>query len=254
VVIPFFTGNRPNAAFNAMTEIQSDVKSQYQAVVFQINRRLTNGLQVQANYTRSKATDTGQQSTTFTTTNVPFNVFDRSYDNGRSNFDIPHKLTVSAVYNTHNLNVGDGVIGRNLLNGFTFAPIFNLLSGAPYSAFISSASGGTQSGLTGSGGPARVPFVGRNTYRQPKFVNVDLRVSRRFKFTENTNVEVLAEGFNIFNRTQVTGVNTTQYQASTIAGSNDLNLTYQSPFGTTSAAGATVFRERQIQLAVRFEF
>jgi len=254
VSIPFFTGARPNAAFNAMTEIQSDITSQYQAIVFQFNRRLTNGLQVQANYTRSKATDTGQTSTTFTTTNVPFDTFDRTFDNGRSNFDIPNKLTVSAVYNTHNLNVGDGKVGRNLFNGFTIAPIFNLLSGAPYSAFISSASGGTQSGLTGSGGPARITFVGRNAYRQPKFVNVDLRISRRFKFTETANVEVLAEGFNIFNRTQVTGVNTTMYQASTIAGSNDLNLTYQPAFGTTNAAGATVFRERQIQLAVRFEF
>jgi outer membrane receptor protein involved in Fe transport len=251
-VIPFFNGARPNSAFNSMTEIQSDIKSEYEAIVFQLNRRLTNGLQFLANYTRSRARDTGQTSTTFTINNNPFNVFDRTSDNGVSNFDTPNKLTVSAVYNVHNFNVGSGKVGRNIFNGFTISPIFNWLSGAPYSGVISGASGGTQSGLNGSGGPARVPLLGRNSFRQPKIVNVDLRISRRFKFTETTNFEVLAEGFNIFNRTQVTGINNTMYRAT--ASGNDLNLTYNQPFGTVTAAGATLFRERQIQLAVRFEF
>jgi hypothetical protein len=243
-----------------MTEIQSDIKSEYEAIVFQFNRRLTNGLQVQANYTRSRARDTGQTSTTFTTTNVPFNVFDRSADNSVSNFDTPNKFTVSAVYNVHNFNVGSGKVGRNIFNGFTIAPIFNWLSGPPYSAFISGANGGTQSSLNGSGGPARLPFVARNSFRQPRWVNTDLRISRRFNLGETTNVEVLAEGFNIFNRTQVTGVNTTMYSVSGTSG-NDITLTQSliggtsiPSFGTVNAAGATVFRERQVQFAVRFEF
>jgi len=80
--------------------------------------------------------------------------------------------------------------------------------------------------------------------------------------SESANIEILAEGFNIFNRTQVTGVNTTQYTATSVTNSADLNLklntvssTNLTPtFGTTNAAGATVFRERQIQFAARFEF
>jgi len=270
VVVPYFTGVRPNTAFGAMTEIQSDIKSEYEAIVFQLNRRLTNGLQVQASYTRSRARDTGQTSTTFTTTNVPFNTFDRTFDNGVSNFDVPNKFTVSAVYNTHNLNVGDGKLGRNLFNGFTIAPIFNLLSGAPYSGFVSTPACAnattiprcTVSGPNGSGGSGRVPGEARNSFRQPRFVNTDLRISRRFKLSESANIEILAEGFNIFNRTQVTGVNTTQYTATSVTNSADLNLklntvssTNLTPtFGTTNAAGATVFRERQIQFAARFEF
>src|SRR5207248_10456766 len=67
---------RPNPAFGAMTEIRSNVASKYVGGVLQFNRRLTKGLQFSVNYTRSKATDMGQTSTTFTSANTPFNVYD----------------------------------------------------------------------------------------------------------------------------------------------------------------------------------
>jgi hypothetical protein len=41
-----------------------------------------------------------------------------------------------------------------------------------------------------------------------------MRISRRFRIKESMNFEVLAEGFNLFNRTQVTGVNQTLYNLS----------------------------------------
>jgi hypothetical protein len=78
-----------------------------------------------------------------------------------------------------------------------------------------------------------------------------MRLSRRFGIGENMKLELLAEAFNLFNRTQVTGVNTLLY---TISGSN---LTFNggpTGFGTTTGADSTLFRERQVQLAVRFEF
>jgi hypothetical protein len=65
------------------------------------------------------------------------------------------------------------------------------------------------------------------------------------------NVEFLAEGFNIFNRYQVTSVNSTLY---TFSGSN-LSFTPNGPnFGVPSGAGNSIFRERQIQFAARFHF
>ncbi|PYJ53223.1 MAG: hypothetical protein DME82_14625, partial [Verrucomicrobia bacterium] len=103
----------------------------------------------------------------------------------------------------------------------------------------------------------------RNFYRLPKIWNLDLRVSRRFHFTESTALEVLIEGFNIFNRTQVTGANSGIYTASTTAGSltvpasGVLTPTLAngvSSFLVTNAAGGTLFRERQVQFAVRFQF
>ena len=65
-------------------------------------------------------------------------------------------------------------------------------------------------------------------------------------------MELLAEGFNIFNRTQVTSVNNTIYN---VLGANGVvNLTFNPAFGTTTGADGFFFRERQIQLAARFEF
>jgi hypothetical protein len=80
-----------------------------------------------------------------------------------------------------------------------------------------------------------------------------LRVSRRFKVTEGSKLEFLAEGFNIFNRTQVTGVNNLMYRLS--ASGSSVIATFDPTFGTPSdLSNGFFFRERQIQLAVRFEF
>jgi hypothetical protein len=88
---------------------------------------------------------------------------------------------------------------------------------------------------------------------------VDLRISRRFSITEKTKLELLAEGFNIFNRTQVTTLNTTFYSVCSTgtAASPCSQLNFNSGasgFGSVTGADSTLFRERQIQLAARFEF
>lgn len=126
---PLFAGARPNTNFAALTAIRSDVFSKYHALVLQANRRLTDGLQFQANYTLSRASDNGQTSATFTLGNVPFNAFDQSQENALSSFDRRQKLVISAVYNTNFSGVRDNAIGRALLNGWTIAPIFNAFSG-----------------------------------------------------------------------------------------------------------------------------
>jgi hypothetical protein len=90
---------------------------------------------------------------------------------------------------------------------------------------------------------------------------VDLRVSKRIKFTERYNLELLAEGFNITNRTQVSGINFTQYTRSTncfsinqITTNNANGLCAQPAFGSIFSTDSNLFRERQVQFAVRFEF
>jgi outer membrane receptor protein involved in Fe transport len=258
LTIPYFTGARPNTAFGAITEIRSSVSSKYNALVLQANRRLTDGLQFQTSYTLSRASDNGQSSTTFTATNLPFNAFDQAGENSLSGLDRRHKFVASVVYNTHFYSQGDSSIGRAIFDGWTIAPIFNALSGPRYTANISGNPGnafgtGTSSGtLNGSGGSARFSLVPRNFFKQPAIINTDLRVSRRFRFTETANIEVLGEVFNLFNRTQVSGINSTIYTVNTSGTSASLN--YNTAFGQTTEAGATLFRERQVQFAVRFEF
>jgi hypothetical protein len=278
---PGGTGSaRPNPNFGAMTEIRSVVWSKYVGGVLQFNRRMTKGLQFQVNYTRSTATDLGQSSTTFTSTNVPLNAFDVQAEAGRSFLDVPNKFVANAVWQPESKNI--------FLKDWTISPIFQYYSGVPLNTFISatvpspgfaqdpscwpgtvttsqcSTPGG---GQNGSGGATRLQLAGRNGYRLPSIINTDMRVSRRFRFDESKALEVFIEGFNLFNRTQVTQLQNQIYTA-TAGATPSCNaahtactvpaatstLNFSTPFLTTTAAGGTLFRERQVQWAVRFQF
>jgi hypothetical protein len=271
---PLFFGARPDTRFGQITEIRSDVVSKYHALVLQANRRLTDGLQFQTNYTLSRAQDNGQTSATFTLGNAPFNAFDQSAETGLSAFDRRQKFVASVVYNTNFFKGSDNKAGKAILNGWTIAPIFNAFSGQRLTGNISgnispAAFGFTGSacngvgtgtcptpggGINGSGGSSRFSRLPRNFFKQPNIWYLDLRISRRFSITENTKLELLAEGFNVFNRFQVTNMNATLYNQS---GST---LTYNSgagvanPFLNITGADSTLFRERQIQLAARLQF
>ena len=253
---PVFLGTRPDTRFGRITEIQSAVKSEYAALVLQANRRLTKGLQFQASYTRSKATDVGQSSVTFTTGNNVLNPFDLSLEEGRSNLDIPHRFVASAVWSPDFFgDDGDSRVGRALFGGFTISPIFQIQSGRPVTPFVSgNLAGGTPGGgIIGAGGSARPFFLERNTFRQPKTWVLDLRLSRRFRFGETMNLEVLAEAFNIFNRSNVTAVADRLYSVGGTATAP--TLTFDPTFlNTLDVSNATFLRERQVQLAVRFQF
>ena len=252
---PLFTGPRPNTAFPQITEVRSNVFSKYHAFVLQANRRLTRGLQFQTNYTLSRASDNGQSSVTFTSNNLPFNAFNQQNENGLSNFDRRQKFVASVVYSPNPF--ADGA-AKHIFNGWTFAPILNAFSGQRFTGNISGsinpqsfgfASNQTPGGgVNGSGGATRFAFIPRNFFKQPNIWYVDARLSRRFSITERTKLEFLVEGFNVFNRTQVTTVNGTIYN---LSGST---LTFNAPFGTTTGADSTLFRERQVQFAARLEF
>lgn len=255
---PLFTGARPNTNFGQITEIRSDVISKYHALVLQFNRRMTEGLQIQSNYTLSRAADNGQTSATFTLGNAPFNAFDQSGDWALSNFDRRHKFVFSLVYTSSYKNK-DNTVAHALLNGWTIAPILNWFSGQRYSPAISGTPAGTTGGgINGSGGQNRLGLVKRNFFHQPAIQYLDIRVSRRFSIGEKAKIEVLGEAFNFFNRTQVTSVNTTAYNfqtnAANCSGLGAPCLTFNPAFGQITGADSTLFRERQVQLAVRFEF
>jgi len=265
-VFPYFTGARPNTAFGNILEIRDSVSTKYHALVLQANRRLTKGLQFQTSYTLSRAQDNGgsQSSATFTPGfSALFNPFDAQGENGLSPYDRRHKFVASVVYNTNFASLKDNKAGRAILNGWTIAPIINMFSGARYTAVTSSTSissvFGTSpnGGVNGSNGSLRFTLTPNAAYHMPATKYVDLRISRRFTIKENAKVEVLGEFFNIFNRTQVTGVNNRIYNlactGNTVNGS--CTATFDPTFGTPSdLSNGFFFRERQIQLGVRFEF
>ena len=259
---PYYLGTRPNTSFGNILEIRDSIATKYNALVLQINRRLTNGLQFQSSYTLSRAQDNGgaQSSATFTPGfSALFDPFDPAADNGLSTYDRRHKFVASVVYNTNFASLRDNKVGAAILNGWTIAPIVNMFSGFRYAPVTNSFSpsgvfgASPAGGINGSNGSLRFAFLPNNAFHAPPIKYVDLRISRRFTIKENAKIEVLAEGFNIFNRTQVTGVNNRMYVVST-SGSSVI-ATFDPTFGTPSdLSNGFFFRERQVQLAVRFEF
>jgi len=238
--VPLFA--RTSFGTQAVTEIQSSVRTNYNALVLQANRRFTAGLQFQASYTLAKSTDTGQTSAAFPASNSPFDVADRSFDSGTSNFDVRHKVVISAVYAPRIYKGDTNSIYNYLLNGWSIAPIYAFYSGRPYDGGVSGQT------LNGSFGDNRLPIIERNSFRLPSVQNLDIRLSKRFRFTERYNLELLAEGFNVTNRTNVFNVNTTLYNRSGNV------LTFNPNFGQVTGADSTLYRERQIQFAARFQF
>jgi hypothetical protein len=265
-VFPYYRGSRPNTSFGNILEIRDSISTKYHALVLQANRRLTHGLQFQTSYTLSRAQDDGgsQSSATFTPSfSALFDPFDPQGDSGLSPFDRRHKFVASVVYNTNFTGMND--TAKAILNGWTIAPIVNMYSGFRYTAVTNAftppagvATAGTfgtsqAGGINGSNGSLRFGLTPNNTFHTPSIKYVDLRLSRRFRVTEGSKIEFLAEGFNIFNRTQVTDVNNRMYVLSA-SGSNVI-ATFDPTFGTPSnLSNGFFFRERQIQLAVRFEF
>jgi len=61
--------------------------------------------------------------------------------------------------------------------------------------------------------PNTLPFwgctgtLGRNAFARPGFFQIDLRIARRIAINERWNVEVIADGFNMLNRFNVSDVN-----------------------------------------------
>ncbi|CAN5496008.1 carboxypeptidase regulatory-like domain-containing protein [soil metagenome] len=247
--------SRANTAFQQITQIESSVESEYRALVLQLNRRFTKGLQFQMSYTFARSIDANQNSATFTQNNSPYDLNDRSYDIGPSNFDIRHKFVASAVYAPNFYKGNSNSWGNYLLNGWSIAPIIAFYSGRPFDGTVSGTS------LNGSNGDNRYPLNTRNAFRLPNIFNVDLRISKRFRFAEKYSLELLAEGFNIANRTHVFGEQTALFIRSTncatingITTNNPNGLCSNPDFGQITTTDSTLYRERQIQFSARFQF
>ena len=179
---------------------------------------MINGLAFQSNYTYSKAVDYGQQFATFAASFMTVSdPFDLSYDRSLSSNNIPHKFVASAVWVPATFfGMAKSGVARAILGDLQISPIVVVSSGYALAATIPTAAAegvfppsfSTPSNtLFGAGGVAGVPFL-RNVYRRPYTWTTDLRLSKRIRFNEHMNLELLAEGFNIFNRSNVTGANT----------------------------------------------
>ena len=135
--------------------------------------------------------------------------------------------------------------------------------------------------LNGSGGEDLIPPIGRNTFRYPAAVNLDLRFTKRIRISDRSSLEVMGEAFNALNHRNVTDLQTVGYRVTNdTAHANMATLAWQSgvkpgtktvmtngstetqyvydptaAFGeVTNANSGAVNRERQMQIGIRLVF
>jgi carboxypeptidase family protein/TonB-dependent receptor-like protein len=256
LTMPVFTGARPDPNFSRITTISNIVKSRYDALVLQFNRRMTGGLQFQASYTEARATDGGQSSQTFTSANNVLNPFDLGLEEGTSNFEIRHRFVANAVWNPTKRTQSGAL--NTVLTGLTISPTLAITSGIPYTATLTGntpVAGRVLTGVLGAGGTNRLPSIPRNAYSLPTTANFDLRVSYGFPLGGGgRKLEAIADVFNMFNHLNHTAANMLMY---TVQGTATAPaLAYNSAFGTLTNANSNyfVFTPRQLQLALRYTF
>ncbi len=251
-VFPFYRGSRPDSRVGAAIEVVGDVKSTYHGVVLQANKRFSNSLLFNVNYTLSKARDEGQNSTTFIsnfmTVSDPNNL---TAEEGPSNTDRRHRFVASWHY------------APRFLYGVQLGGVFTRESGLPLDATIASGGlTGTGAVLTtasnGAGGSFRAPFEERNGYRQDGRKTLDFRLSKEFNLGGRKRIAVLAESFNLFNWRNNTGFSSIKYRSSGNAVYNaatnrvTMTLTEEASFARPSAASNTLFGPRDAQFGLKF--
>jgi hypothetical protein len=150
---------RMNPAFSTIELKSSDGESWYNAFIFEVRRRWSNGLSVQSSYTLSKSEDTTQASTFFsdatngTTSAMP--EFIPDYNKGLSDFDTRHNWVLNFTWELPFANGWSGPAAV-LLDGWQLSGIWTMRSGQPLTVFV------TANRSRSQWNPSRGPGIGQD--------------------------------------------------------------------------------------------
>jgi hypothetical protein len=208
----------------------------YHGGTLTVEKRFSNNFAFTGNYTYSKVIDSVFAGTV-SFADFPEDPLDFRLSRAVSNQHIGHRFVFSGL--------AEGP-SDSFLRKFKLSTIVTLQSPRYFSLYV-----GQDVNGDGNTSTDRVDALGRNTYKGDRYAAIDLRLSREFNFTEGVKGEFLAEAFNLFNRPNVTLVNTV-YGSPTFIGPAPTHYKDGAPgalpsFGSPSATAAA----RQIQLGFR---
>src|SRR5262245_41217689 len=279
--------SRPNPNFGSINVQRSIGETYYKALFLEVKRRFSGGLQFNIAYTLAKAENlSGTGNGGGSGAEDPFggsslfNQFDLKANRAPAPTDQRHRFVVNGVWNLPELKQGSA-LARGLLNGYRLSGIFTAESGRPFAATLSLPNipftlDGAQytgfGGILGLGGLNLAPDVPRNSNYGDVNYRIDLRVARDVKLGDKFVVELLGEAFNLFNRSNFNGFNSTLYNAAfpLLPGSTTdrfsatnppplatpIPLTRSANFGAPNNDGSQPdgTNARRFQLALRFRF
>ncbi|HXG85077.1 MAG TPA: TonB-dependent receptor [Pyrinomonadaceae bacterium] len=268
--------SRPNPNFGSLNQLRSIGENYYHGLLVEVKRRFAQGFQFGIAYTLAKAENTsgtgnggGSGSESPFGGSGSFNQFDNQSNRAPSPTDQRHRFVFNGIFRTPKIENG-GKFTRALLNGYQLSGIYTAESGRPFSATVSFPTlSFTQNGqiftpfgggTLGLGGLSLAPDVERNSNYGENNYRLDLRLARTFRIKEKVNIELLAEGFNVFNRGNFNGFNTGLYSvitpSTTPAVDTPIQFRRNDSFGERNNDGSQPdgTNARRFQIAARFRF
>ncbi len=229
---------RANPVFDHVNVIESGGRGTYNALTIAVNKRMSHGVQFQANYTFASAEDNAPLAAYVVGSaddrlSDPSNV-DR--DQGKTPFYQRHTFVLSSVLAPRVAGAG---LGAALANNNQLGLILQWNSGLPFN--IRSNRDLNQDGLQND----RPNGISRNTGRLGRVLNVDARYSRFVALGRRVRAELFAEAKNLFDTENVASVN---------------RIVQVDPLGNLLSAlpaefpGTGGYQQRRIQLGAKVTF
>lgn len=264
--------------FGSVNAQLSDGNSSYNAMNLEVNRKFSNNFAFRASYTWSHSID---DSSDLQTLLIAQDVRRFDLEKADSLFDQRHRFVFSGLMASPQGWRKADSWGKRFLADFTIAPIIELSSGRPFNIITNIDANNDQSSQTdrpdiGPNGlcPATLPStgtgavapgapcslfdfnsagqivfgtgnLGRNMGLTAPFASVDLRVSRGFYFGEKVRIDLIAEGFNLFNRFN---------EGSASPFFDSVNLINQRRGSKYAGRSTAAFDQRQFQLGMKINF
>ena len=187
----------------------SDGNSSYNALNLEVKRRFSNNFQFLASYTWSHSLD---DSSDLQTLLKPQDNRNFHAEHADSLFDQRHRFVFSGALTSPSEWRSSSSSAHRFFSDFTIAPIIEISSGRPFNILTGVDSNGDLQGSTdrpsvAADGTLFIPptaftlgSLGRDLGITHGYASLDLRVMRSIRFGDRTRLDLIAEGFNLFNR------------------------------------------------------
>ena len=237
---------RPYRGWRGIAIIEPKYNSNYHSLQVSAQHRFSGQSQVNLAYTWSKNITDSQTDRS----SAPMNNYDTQAEKGLAALDRRHITTVNYIYEIPYFRAQKDFVGK-VLGGWQMSGIVTYMTGLPltptYSAF-DPAGLGLLNGSSPAGGrpywysdpnsgaphtfaqwfntsafqsttpltaPAVVTNAGRGIIEGPPTFRVDYTLTKNIRFSESMRLQLRAEAFNIFNRTNFTTIGTAASTPST---------------------------------------